>query len=240
MGYVIVKYGANKEKLVNPNCLGAVLLGHIKKSCGYNDLVESVDLASESGEVMDLISRPREYARKFLESRASYILVKVIGDESDDFSPTYIPLLDMAGEKVKFSVTNPTFKMRGKSKAGGKNETPKPEKIDEAPSMPSLPKVNKSAQPTKPTKNEKADPKMNEKSAPVPAPNVASTMTTPMTDSMQQQRTSFSICRSPTAVPLDSRTSAKKGNKQSNGSTSSKISSSGTNDINSDGNKKGK
>ncbi|OAJ37137.1 hypothetical protein BDEG_21200 [Batrachochytrium dendrobatidis JEL423] len=90
--------------MVNPNCLGAVMLSHIKKSCGYADISENIDLASETGEVVDLVSRPREYARKFLEPRGSYILVKVIGDEMEDSSPTYISLLDQAGEKIKFSV----------------------------------------------------------------------------------------------------------------------------------------
>lgn len=30
-------------------------------------------------EVMDLASKPKEYAKKYLESRSTYILVKVIG-----------------------------------------------------------------------------------------------------------------------------------------------------------------
>ena len=70
---------ANEEKLVNPNCLSAVMLSHIKKTCGYSEITENIDLASEAGEVMDLVSKPREYAKKFLEPRTTYVLVKVTG-----------------------------------------------------------------------------------------------------------------------------------------------------------------
>lgn len=65
--------------MVNPNCLSAVLLNHIRKTCGFLEVQEHLDLASESGEVMDLASKPKEYAKKYLESRSTYILVKVIG-----------------------------------------------------------------------------------------------------------------------------------------------------------------
>ncbi|KAJ3326217.1 hypothetical protein HDV06_000093 [Boothiomyces sp. JEL0866] len=111
--FVTIKYGAEEEKIVNPNCLSAVLLNHIRKTCGYENVVENLDLASESGEVMDLASKPKEYAKKFLEARSTYILVKVIG------------------------VTNPTFRQRAKAK-GGKEPTVKEQKEEQA-----VPKVNK-------------------------------------------------------------------------------------------------
>jgi hypothetical protein len=60
-------------------------------------------LASESGEVMDLVSKPKEYAKKYLEPRGIYILVKVVGDENDDSNFIYIPLLESATDKIKFS-----------------------------------------------------------------------------------------------------------------------------------------
>ncbi|KAL5033169.1 hypothetical protein RTP6_001173 [Batrachochytrium dendrobatidis] len=153
MAFVIVKYG---EKMVNPNCLGAVMLSHIKKSCGYADISENIDLASETGEVVDLVSRPREYARKFLEPRGSYILVKVIGDEMEDSSPTYISLLDQAGEKIKFSVTNPTFRTRIKGKTGTRGDPPKSDKTDDV--LTALPvKIGKVTQQAKSGKTEKAE-----------------------------------------------------------------------------------
>ena len=108
--FVTVKYGgkwkitvAEEEKIVNPNCLCAVLLNHIRKTCGYENIPENLDLALESGEVMDLASKPKEYAKKFLEPRNTYILVKVVGEETDDSTPTYLPLLDSATDKIKFS-----------------------------------------------------------------------------------------------------------------------------------------
>ena len=79
MSFVIVKYGANDEKLFNANCMNSVFLSHIKRSCGYEDTVENVDLATENGEVMDLLSRPKEYAKRYLEPRAAYILLRVSG-----------------------------------------------------------------------------------------------------------------------------------------------------------------
>ncbi|KAJ3044897.1 hypothetical protein HDV00_000179 [Rhizophlyctis rosea] len=118
MSFITVKYGANEERLANPNCLCSVLLHHIKRSCGFEHIIENVDLASETGEVVDLVSKPKEYARKYLEGRANYILVKVIGDESEDSSPTYVSLLEQTGEKIKFSVLNPTQRQRNKGKAG--------------------------------------------------------------------------------------------------------------------------
>ncbi|KAJ1555094.1 hypothetical protein HK405_003265 [Cladochytrium tenue] len=94
---------ANEERLVNTNCLASVLLGYVKRVCGYGDLADAVDLATETGEVVDLVGRGRgEYAKKYLEPRASYILVRVVGDAEDDGGAgggalTYLPLLDGIG-----------------------------------------------------------------------------------------------------------------------------------------------
>lgn len=85
---------------------------------------------------MDLVSKPKEYAKKYLEPRSVYILVKVVGDESDDSNFTYVSLLDSAHDRIKFSgiiqliVTNPTFRQRAKVK--GKGDLVK-EKIEETP-----------------------------------------------------------------------------------------------------------
>ncbi|KAI8898129.1 hypothetical protein BC833DRAFT_620582 [Globomyces pollinis-pini] len=124
--FITVKYGAEEEKIFNPNCLSAVLLNHIKHTCGFEN--EILDLASETGEVMDLA----KYAKKFLESRSSYILVKIIGDETEESSPTYIPLLDNALDKIKFSVTNPTFKQRAKAKGDKREPVKDKDKPDES------------------------------------------------------------------------------------------------------------
>lgn len=71
----------DEERIFNPNCLSAVFLSHIKKTCvnPSENNIESIDLANENGEVMDLASKPKEVAKKFLEERAYYILVKVVG-----------------------------------------------------------------------------------------------------------------------------------------------------------------
>ncbi|KAJ3414756.1 hypothetical protein HDV05_006095 [Chytridiales sp. JEL 0842] len=111
---------ANEEKLLNPNCLSSVLLSHIKKTCGFSDLPEPIDLASETGEVVDLVSKPKEYAKRFLEQRTSYILVKVIGEETEESTPTYISLLDNPEKPIKFAVLNPTQRQKNKSKAASR------------------------------------------------------------------------------------------------------------------------
>ena len=40
-------------------------------------------------------------------------------DETEDSTPTYIPLLDNAAEKIKFSITNPNFRNRANRQKGG-------------------------------------------------------------------------------------------------------------------------
>lgn len=67
---------------MNPNVLSSVLLNHIRKTCGFEGIQENIDLASESGEVVDLVSKGKEYAKKYLEPRTTYIPVKVIGGEA--------------------------------------------------------------------------------------------------------------------------------------------------------------
>jgi Putative Interleukin 2 receptor, gamma chain len=46
MSFIIVKYGANEEKIINSNCVCAVMLGYIKKQC-CADINENIDLATE-------------------------------------------------------------------------------------------------------------------------------------------------------------------------------------------------
>lgn len=91
--FVTIKYGgtrqikdysilieiADEERIVNPNVLSSVLLSHIRKSCGFESITENLDLASENGEVVDLSSKGKEYAKKYLEPRNTYIVVKVVG-----------------------------------------------------------------------------------------------------------------------------------------------------------------
>ncbi|KAI8822929.1 uncharacterized protein EV422DRAFT_522722 [Fimicolochytrium jonesii] len=81
MSFITVKYGANEERLANPNVLSSVLLNHLKTACGFGDMPENVDLASETGEVIDLINKQKDYAKRYVDARGSYILVKVLGGE---------------------------------------------------------------------------------------------------------------------------------------------------------------
>ncbi|KAJ3360941.1 hypothetical protein GGF32_007874 [Allomyces javanicus] len=99
MTFFTVKYGDNDERLFNSNCLNTVLLGHIKAALKLT-FSEPVDLALDSGDVLDLASKPREYAKKYIEPRAVCTLLKVVqasgmADE-DDGGTAYVPLLDNA------------------------------------------------------------------------------------------------------------------------------------------------
>ncbi|KAJ3406027.1 hypothetical protein CcCBS67573_g01183 [Chytriomyces confervae] len=108
MPFCTIKFGANEERLINPNCLSSVFLSHIRRVCfenSHSPAPEHIDLATETGEVVDLFGKPKEYAKKYLEARGNYILVKLVGDENDG---TYVPLLDQVGEKIKFGLLNPT------------------------------------------------------------------------------------------------------------------------------------
>ncbi|KAI9202332.1 uncharacterized protein BJ171DRAFT_584239 [Polychytrium aggregatum] len=119
--YILIKYGANEEKMVNPNCLNLVMLNHIKRVCKLDNFPDPIDLASDSGEVLDLISKPKEYAKNFITLRNTYIAVRVVqvekDDDADETQPAYISLLE-GTEKMKFTVLNPTQR-RTKYRGGG-------------------------------------------------------------------------------------------------------------------------
>lgn len=78
-----MNYLANEERIFNSNVLVPVLLMHVKQACGYAHLTDPVDIALESGEVVDLYNVMRngvkEYAKKFLEPRGYvWTLVSVV------------------------------------------------------------------------------------------------------------------------------------------------------------------
>jgi hypothetical protein len=106
MSFITVRYGQNEEKILNPNCLSSVLLSHIKKNCGFEGLAEPIDLFSaETGEVIDLLSKPKEYAKKYLEPRGTYILLKVVSDDSEESSSTFVSLLESSNIKISTNAT---------------------------------------------------------------------------------------------------------------------------------------
>ncbi|KAJ3064961.1 hypothetical protein HDU98_011647 [Podochytrium sp. JEL0797] len=120
MPFITVKYGAGLEKLVNPDCQSIVVLSFIKKACGFSHFFSPIDLATEAGEVLDLNSKPREVAKKYLDDRKCYIPVKVIGEFSEDVCPTFLPLLDLpADSKIKFFI--PGTEKKEKKKIDSRN-----------------------------------------------------------------------------------------------------------------------
>jgi superfamily II helicase len=115
MTFVFIKCGGPsvkeiptlKEIIVNSNCLIPILLDYIKSEFGLDGIIsdkEALDLCTESGEVIDLMNKGKEYAKKFLEPKNTYLLVKAIY-ENDEPTGTYIPLVDVS-EKVRNSLIN--------------------------------------------------------------------------------------------------------------------------------------
>lgn len=108
--HFVLKYGGisldnlvNEERVFNSNCQSQVLLSHIKKTTGHEFLTENIDLANEAGEVLDLASKGKEYAIKYLEPRSTLYLVKVVVDDEDGVI-SYVALQEEAArEKIKFA-----------------------------------------------------------------------------------------------------------------------------------------
>ncbi|KAL7753356.1 hypothetical protein RI367_001131 [Sorochytrium milnesiophthora] len=117
MTFIVVKHGANAQRLFNANCLCIVLLTFIKESLGL-DFGETIDLADESGEVLDLAGHPREYAKKYLEPRGVYTLIKVLTADAVDDGAKYQPLVDAPSESFKLTARRQT-KRFADSKAFG-------------------------------------------------------------------------------------------------------------------------
>jgi len=89
--FIKVLYGDNKEALFNPQCRTLLLLEHIKETVGYDNEVD-IDLSDENGFVVHLLrSPPLQYASEYLESRRTFILLKV--SKQEDGSESIEPML---------------------------------------------------------------------------------------------------------------------------------------------------
>lgn len=89
--FIKVLYGDNLEALFNPNCRTLLLLEHIKETVGYQHDID-IDLSDENGFIVHLLrSPPLQYASDVLESRRTFILVKV--SKNDDGSESVEPML---------------------------------------------------------------------------------------------------------------------------------------------------
>ena len=70
---------------MNTNCLAPVVLDFLRKACDLESSLtakEYLDLASETGEIIDLAGKGKEYAKRFLDTRGCYLLIKVIAGGS--------------------------------------------------------------------------------------------------------------------------------------------------------------
>ena len=98
--FFTVKVNLNEEYIFNSTCLSNVLLSHIKKTLGAEHTQTIIDLASENGDVVDLLGKGPQYANKFLDPRTTYIVVRVVEDDSDA-TPIYTAFGEV-GDKIKF------------------------------------------------------------------------------------------------------------------------------------------
>ncbi|KAI9138708.1 hypothetical protein BKA69DRAFT_1090218 [Paraphysoderma sedebokerense] len=89
MPFIIVKHGAQEEHVFNPNCLVPALLSHIKSKLNLQ-FPDPIDLATESGEIVDLNNpaKYKEYAKKWLDVRGVYVVVKIVNGKLQSFQCT--------------------------------------------------------------------------------------------------------------------------------------------------------
>ncbi|KAJ8308607.1 hypothetical protein KUTeg_013481 [Tegillarca granosa] len=135
--FIIVKYGNNETLLCNPSCAVINLLTSIKRRAGYGNSNVIVDLSDETGLVKELDTHKYDYANKYVESHATYILVQKepvpdnesIADSGSTPTPTvyqYTPLLEQYADlfpnyqlRVDHIEKKPTRK-----RTGGKSPSP--------------------------------------------------------------------------------------------------------------------
>ena len=89
-----VKYGKDQQEIFNSDCWACVLYDHIKRTCGYFDMQEEIDLQREDGSRLELGSVGRERAYGTVASKGTYILVKLIEPEEEGGAPTVEPLYE--------------------------------------------------------------------------------------------------------------------------------------------------
>ena len=73
-----VKHGADQQDMFNADCWAIVLLDDIKERCGYGHIEEEIDLQREDGTRIELNTMGKASAIDTLESKGTYILVKLI------------------------------------------------------------------------------------------------------------------------------------------------------------------
>ncbi|XP_075753969.1 uncharacterized protein C22orf15 homolog isoform X3 [Pelodiscus sinensis] len=78
--FITVSYGADCHEIVNVQCRVLSLTAHLKRKCQCRP-EDCVDLLDESGTLMNLsqVESPgSELARKYLQERQHYILIRVV------------------------------------------------------------------------------------------------------------------------------------------------------------------
>ncbi|XP_066281727.1 uncharacterized protein CXorf65 homolog [Branchiostoma lanceolatum] len=100
--FITVRYGENKSEIFNPKCRVLLLLKAIRDKCGCEH-GDTIDLADETGEVMELASHPGDYASNYLPERATFILIKVEKEcEGGEEDVRYLPLFKGPGLSKTF------------------------------------------------------------------------------------------------------------------------------------------
>uniref|UniRef100_K7FZ55 Chromosome 22 open reading frame 15 n=1 Tax=Pelodiscus sinensis TaxID=13735 RepID=K7FZ55_PELSI len=84
--FITVSYGADCHEIVNVQCRVLSLTAHLKRKCQCRP-EDCVDLLDESGTLMNLsqVESPgSELARKYLQERQHYILIRVVRGENSE------------------------------------------------------------------------------------------------------------------------------------------------------------
>ncbi|XP_066055907.1 uncharacterized protein C22orf15 homolog [Chamaea fasciata] len=97
--FATVRFGANRQQLVNLLCCVQSLTGHLKSKCQCRP-EDCIDLVDEKGTLMNLskVENPAsEYASKYLQGRQCYILIRVVREENSE-AICYESLLEDLGK----------------------------------------------------------------------------------------------------------------------------------------------
>ncbi|XP_029427062.1 uncharacterized protein C22orf15 homolog [Rhinatrema bivittatum] len=129
--FVTVKFGADCEVLLNPNCQINNLTEYLKKKCQCEP-GDSIDLLDESGTLLNLseMEGSSESASNYMHERQHYVLLKVIrGDGSEPIH--YQSLLENLGQSHPVlaerlqKLSNPQLKEKARTSVQKKLRPPK-------------------------------------------------------------------------------------------------------------------
>ncbi|KAM3940141.1 uncharacterized protein C22orf15 homolog [Leptodactylus fuscus] len=129
--FITVKFGADHQILLNPNCKVVNLAESLRDQCRCGPEV-SIDLLDESGNLINLsdLEGCQDTATNYLKERQSYVLVKIIRNEGSE-PARYESLLENLSkrhpelaERLQ-KLSNPHIRDKSRNSVQKKVRTPK-------------------------------------------------------------------------------------------------------------------